>query len=169
MALPSIFTLHEAAVWLQVSESTLKKTLQQHPLYFKVGRKRLFEDRDLHALDAILPAERLQGARLTLEEFCRKLAGEAVIKVKPRPLSVVYIVRCGEFVKIGTTGNFRSRLRSIRAATPHPISVLFTFAGGVPEERELHNRFAAHKHHYEWFRLEGALADYIASLKAGDG
>lgn len=116
-----------------------------------------------------MPTERARGAHLTLAEFSRKLRGEPVIEVKTRQMSVVYIVRCGDFVKIGTTANFKPRLQKIRAATPFPISVVSIQYGDVAKERELHERFAAYRHHYEWFRVEGELATYLAGLPEADG
>lgn len=72
-----------------------------------------------------------------------------------------YVIRCGNFVKIGIANNIAERLRTLEAYNPHPLSVLAVLAGGRPVERSLHLRFAAYRHRDEWFREEGELAEWI--------
>lgn len=78
-----------------------------------------------------------------------------------RPESVVYIIRCQDFVKIGTTNDLGLRLSNMRGAIPFDLTVVARFPGDRTLEKTLHARFKAHRHRYEWFRLEGELAAWI--------
>lgn len=83
----------------------------------------------------------------------------------PRPTAdyprgeVVYYIRFSDRVKIGTTRNLKSRLQSL----PHD-EVLATEPGSFDVEAARHLEFAHLRIHGEWFRLEGGLAEHIASL-----
>jgi excisionase family DNA binding protein len=79
-----------------------------------------------------------------------------------RPV-IVYVIRAGEMVKIGKAVNVAKRLKGLQTASPVPLSVIHTIASddGDALEIELHRRFAAHRANGEWFRLEGALAEWI--------
>lgn len=75
--------------------------------------------------------------------------------------SVVYYMRIGNRVKIGTSTNLRDRLEAI-----NPEELLALEAGDARLERRRHRQFAALRTHGEWFRLEGALRDHIEALRA---
>lgn len=70
----------------------------------------------------------------------------------------VYLIREGEFHKIGHTTNFALRLSSIRTANPHEIEVI-TFIETVNRaqakrlETALHKFFALKRVRGEWFEL----------------
>ncbi len=75
---------------------------------------------------------------------------------------VVYYVRFGDRVKIGTTADLVTRLQGI----PHD-EVLAVEPGGVELERGRHNEFAEHHIRGEWFHahphlLAHAMRDRIA-------
>jgi hypothetical protein len=44
-----------------------------------------------------------------------------------------------------------NRLRDVQAMSPVPLALLRLYPGGRPCERELHQRFASHRRHGEWF------------------
>jgi hypothetical protein len=75
--------------------------------------------------------------------------------------SCVYFIRCGEFVKIGKADDLIKRFKGLRTSMPHDLELLMSLPGSVPEERGFHDRFAAHRHRGEWFRLEGSLAEFL--------
>ncbi len=56
-------------------------------------------------------------------------------------------------VKLGKAGNVARRLAGLQTASPVPLTLLKVFDGYADEELELHERFAAHRHHGEWFEL----------------
>lgn len=78
---------------------------------------------------------------------------------------VVYYVRFGDRVKIGTTKDLKQRLVHI----PHD-EVMATEPGGIFVEQQRHKQF---KHlrakvgtNREWFQLTAELAEHIAGIKA---
>lgn len=76
----------------------------------------------------------------------------------------VYVIQCGQFVKIGQARNVEDRFRSLVAANRMDLTLLAAFHGGQPLERRLHRLFASYRHRDEWFRLTGQVAEWI---KAG--
>lgn len=75
---------------------------------------------------------------------------------------VVYYLRVGHLVKIGTTGDLVSRLRSY----PPGTAVLATEPGSYPEEKRRLRQFAADRSdRAEWFRPSAALIEHINSLR----
>jgi hypothetical protein len=80
-----------------------------------------------------------------------------------RRVDVVYYLRFGDRIKIGTSGNPRSRLASLR------FDELLAFERGdrLVEQRR-HAQFATHRFpRTEWFQAHDALLEHIAVLSAG--
>ena len=75
-------------------------------------------------------------------------------------IDVVYYLRFGERVKIGTSAQPRRRLGAIR----HDELLAFEY-GGRTLEQQRHRDFAALREGGEWFTLTGDLAAHIASLR----
>lgn len=83
----------------------------------------------------------------------------------PRP--VVYFISNGDkFVKIGTTGNLKLRVDSLRCGSPFTLDISLALSGGIALERKLHERFATVRHRGEWFRRKGDLAKLLARAAA---
>lgn len=81
-------------------------------------------------------------------------------------LGTVYFVRCpaNGLIKIGWTGGPPNwRLRNLRAMSPMELEPLGALPGRDVEERELHERFAALRHHGEWFMPGDALMTFVAA------
>lgn len=73
--------------------------------------------------------------------------------------SIVYFIRNGDRIKIGTTRNLRGR---VAALSLRPDNVLFAVSGGIQVERELHARFADLRiGNTEWFQCAQPIADFI--------
>ncbi|MGH3094582.1 MAG: hypothetical protein ACRDMV_01110 [Streptosporangiales bacterium] len=72
---------------------------------------------------------------------------------------IVYYLRFGDRVKIGTTTNRKVRFESI----PHD-ELLATEAGGREVEQKRHRQFKGLYVLGEWFRYEQPLRDHIAGL-----
>jgi len=77
----------------------------------------------------------------------------------PTGQQVVYYMRVGNRIKIGTTSSLRSRLAAIS-----PEELMATELGGSALERHRHAQFRDLRTEGEWFRYEGVLFDHIASL-----
>lgn len=55
-------------------------------------------------------------------------------------------------IKIGISGNIKSRLRALQTSNPIPLTLLATTDGGGLMEAEYHRRFAKHRLSGEWFQ-----------------
>lgn len=76
----------------------------------------------------------------------------------------VYFVLQGEFIKIGVASNIRKRLKSAGTFAPCEMKLLAWQRGGRKEEQDLHAQFHSLRARGEWFRFEGELRRYVASL-----
>lgn len=81
--------------------------------------------------------------------------------VVPPRLSVVYYMRMGNRIKIGTTGNLVQRMSAI-----NPEELMAVEAGNAQVERRRHNQFRALRSHGEWFRQEEPLIEHIKKIRA---
>lgn len=78
--------------------------------------------------------------------------------------AVVYYVRVGELVKIGTTEQLKVRMRSY----PPGSKLLAKEQGGHELETTRHHQFRhLLAHGNEWFRADQELLDFAAGVKAG--
>jgi hypothetical protein len=78
-------------------------------------------------------------------------------------VDVVYYIRFGDRMKIGTSANPRQRLGTLR----HDELLAFEL-GGRSVERARHARFARQRYdRTEWFALDGELRAHVAALAAG--
>lgn len=85
---------------------------------------------------------------------------------KAPPQEFVYFLAAGPFIKIGkATGEPWARIRDLQTGCPFPIQLAAFLPGGIKEEFALHRRFASLRSHGEWFRNEGALAEYLLTIK----
>lgn len=99
----------------------------------------------------------------TAEEFADWAT--RVLKADSNTDEVVYYVRFGDRVKIGTTKDLTKRLAHI----PHD-EVMATEPGGVYVERQRHQQFrhlrAKVGQGREWFQLTPELTEHIAAVRA---
>lgn len=65
----------------------------------------------------------------------------------------IYFVQAGEGgpVKIGFAQDIKLRMNKMRSDNYEMLRLVAAFVGGVDDERALHNMFAAHHKHREWF------------------
>ncbi|RLI72248.1 MAG: hypothetical protein DRP02_02220 [Candidatus Gerdarchaeota archaeon] len=70
--------------------------------------------------------------------------------------SILYLIQCGEFVKIGVTDNLQKRIKTFQTGNPFPLKVLYArdFHNAKRIERNLHRKYKKHRHRLEWFRKE---------------
>ena len=89
---------------------------------------------------------------------------------KPEDLvGFIYLLRFGEFVKIGLSKNPPSRLALFRRLFPVEVHFEHTLwvADMFSAERWLHRRFAPKRARNEWFRLGSEDVLWVKSLKDG--
>jgi T5orf172 domain len=95
--------------------------------------------------------------------ICEWRVGDVVDDELPPPrVDVVYYLRFGDRVKIGTTANPRQRL----AAIWHDEVLAFE-RGDRRVERRRHAQFADDRLGGEWFQLSPAVREHIAIVAAG--
>lgn len=75
---------------------------------------------------------------------------------------MVYFIRLGPYVKIGTSVDVRSRIGALSLA---PGNLLAVVDGHYDREHELHQRFAKLRAFREWFYLEAELVEYVTDLQ----
>jgi len=68
---------------------------------------------------------------------------------------VIYLIKDGQYIKIGTTIKTAIRLTTLQTGNPRRIAIIAIMHGGETEERLLHRRFARLRvlHRREWFKL----------------
>lgn len=66
----------------------------------------------------------------------------------------LYIVRCGEFFKIGSSDNPDRRIKDLHSTCPYPITVEAILLDRGGEEPEWHEKHRNQHHHGEWFQGE---------------
>jgi hypothetical protein len=71
---------------------------------------------------------------------------------------VVYFIRLGDSVKIGTSKNLSGRLNTLSL---RPQNVMLLLPGDWKIEHEYHDRFRQHWIQGEWFRYVGSLKTFI--------
>lgn len=78
----------------------------------------------------------------------------------------VYLVKGGQRIKIGYSGDIRCRLHDLQVGSPVVIEFVGAIVGASPAtERELHARFAEYHAHGEWFEYGPRLADFVALVR----
>lgn len=69
-----------------------------------------------------------------------------------------------DVVKIGIAGDPKRRFRTIQACSPVRLELVLFVRGTIFDERHLHERFAAHRVHGEWFRYHSDILSLIERL-----
>lgn len=115
---------------------------------------------------------------ITTEWADRRDAIQAKAQEARSKRSRVYFMRCGKYIKIGTSTNIHRRLASIQksggvlmpAGLDFPSTELVAaIHGDHRRERDLHAKFSHLHHTGEWFTEAPELTEYINELKeAGD-
>jgi hypothetical protein len=78
----------------------------------------------------------------------------------------VYFLRIGSDgpVKIGSSRDPEARQADLQTAHPGKLVLLGSVGGGRSEELRLHGKFSSLRLMGEWFRPDGELLEYIASV-----
>ena len=69
----------------------------------------------------------------------------------------LYIVQCGEYVKIGSATDVKTRVAAIQSANPYEVSCLFIGEGLGHREKEMHDKLKNLHHRGEWFKASEEL------------
>jgi hypothetical protein len=74
---------------------------------------------------------------------------------------LVYYMRLGELVKIGTSRNLKARREAL-----NPQGIIALEFGGRELERERHSQFARSHVHGEWFNLDEQVGAHVTEVRA---
>lgn len=159
-----------AAVELGITEARLKEVVRDHPYYDPRGRRKIFYPDQIRRLRFVIdppkPTSLLDVIRnhiaghvdaAGLTEYEAFLGQEFTGKV--------YLVRCGDRVKIGFTTHWERRFRVLKTACPHPVTVIAVMPGNRILERILHVGLSEYRRHGEWFEETGEVASLTEALK----
>lgn len=84
----------------------------------------------------------------------------------------VYYVRAGAFVKIGFTTDLVARMKRLQTSSPCKLQLLVAIEGSQEREAFEHKHYATLRAYGEWFKMEGALLDFLGEQyrhqKAGE-
>jgi hypothetical protein len=80
----------------------------------------------------------------------------------------IYFAGFGNYVKIGRSGYVDGRIKELQTGSPEKIELYFVLAEDRIGEHDFHRKFSDLRLNGEWFRREGALADFIDHVQAGD-
>lgn len=114
---------------------------------------------------AILASQGAEASLLTSNLFPPQPPDEAppVPSIHGPKQGYIYVIDCAGHIKIGYSTTPQMRLNNLRSSSPFEITVLRIFEGTLEEEQALLGKFAAHRLRGEWFKQEGALAEWIAA------
>ena len=88
----------------------------------------------------------------------------------PASMKRCYFLKCGNFVKIGSSINIEDRLQDLRTGNPYKLELLGDIKNSVKDidnvEADLHYGLKSNGFHHqgEWFHLSEDLKDYIKVL-----
>lgn len=80
---------------------------------------------------------------------------------KQTRLDVVYFIRGGRSVKIGTTDDITKRFEALRGGSPVRLQLLGMVHGGVNVERWCHFHCIDHWSHFEWFKWNSWTQSFV--------
>ena len=74
----------------------------------------------------------------------------------------VYLVKSGDFIKVGRTTNIKGRMRALKTANPHVELVGKKWVKDSEYvERAMHEKLSIHHFSGEWFKLSTISVDTI--------
>lgn len=76
----------------------------------------------------------------------------------------IYFVRCGKFIKIGTSSDPAYRLDALSTASPYELTLIGHIPGSMVAELALHDLLRRHHVKGEWFRANAALMRVVNDL-----
>jgi hypothetical protein len=142
------------AIFRDYELTGIEVTDESASIAIKLGRQQY--ERGME--ERVLQQRRLGQAKKETETF-RKLLDD-------NPDGIVYYIRRGEFVKIGTTTRYRNRMKALL-----PDEVLAVEPGSYSIEDQRHRQFASCRLYpgSEYFRITDDLISHVVALRAEHG
>ena len=139
-AVPRMMTPKEAATYLGITLKVLMRLRNEGRLPY-------------HVFGICTVRERVRYAIKDVEKFL-----ESELSCTE---GYVYVAGFGPYVKIGFSRTPKRRVIDLQVAAPERLTLYATLRANLWMEAELHQDFAAYRTCGEWFRKEGALAEWI--------
>ncbi len=81
----------------------------------------------------------------------------------------IYIIKCGEYHKIGVTSNIKKRMRNMQTNAPLPLELVYIKECDNAEELEtyVHNKYFYKQTVGEWFKIKDGDIDEIKAIING--
>jgi hypothetical protein len=107
--------------------------------------KRTMEDRGLADIAAMLPERQVPNVA-------------PLARLARTPVGFVYLIRSGEFYKVGRSDDLERRVKEIRVALPDKATLVHSIRTDDPAgiEAYWHQRFKDRRANGEWFKLSSA-------------
>lgn len=95
-----------------------------------------------------------------------ELSGDALLRVRVE--GMIYLVKCGDFHKIGYTSGTRAddRIKAMQTGNPYPITLVHLWPGSMEDEARWHERFGHRRTTGEWFSLTEEDVANICAVSA---
>jgi hypothetical protein len=77
----------------------------------------------------------------------------------------VYVMLCGEYLKIGWAWDPWVRRAKLQASNPYEVELIFCMEGDGKLERKLHELFHRYRHSGEWFRRSEAILKAFLAME----
>lgn len=98
-----------------------------------------------------------RGTSKQCKSCSSKVNGRKGLYAKSR--SDLYVVRCGDFVKIGNSDNVQRRFKDMQTHNPYPLQLLYVGYGEGCDEEMWHNVFKHRHHSGEWFSFKAGVCE----------
>lgn len=81
-------------------------------------------------------------------------------------IGYVYLLKCGEFYKIGVSNRTANRIKNLDVGNPYPITIEMSqkVINNRQVERNLHEKFKNRKIKGEWFKLDKKDIDLVKEM-----
>lgn len=91
--------------------------------------------------------------RLGRTTMCQRCAGRGNGRkgLNAMAKSHLYVIRCGEYFKVGSSDNPERRIRDLESSCPYPITTEAIYLNRGHEEARWHELLRDQHHHGEWF------------------
>lgn len=101
-----------------------------------------------------------------MEKLPKRLQHLRKIVAAGRPARWVYVIQCGEFIKIGIADDVQRRIGDLQVGNPMKLTLLRKFKAwdAARMERELHEKLGSHHERGEWFRLSDVVKAWVDSI-----
>ncbi len=77
----------------------------------------------------------------------------------------LYFIKCGDYVKIGTSRSVKDRIDQLQTGNPQEIEVLAVFEEQAFREYAIHKTFVHLNIRGEWFRYTEEIENYLKVLE----